>query len=415
MVAFALVGVAVVALVVPWTHAQAGSDAVDRRELAARQAAERRRESESRQLADAIVEQRQALTGRPFAPGYRETLMRPLVGLPLETLREIQEHGAQGDLRTTIEAALRPDARSESADDLLPLPVRLTEPSAVSGVAQSGSVFVPVPPCRILDTRFAAAGPLVPGAARSFVVTGSDAALFTAQGGSATGCGIPTGTSVAAFLNFVAVGSTGLGHLRGWAYAASLPPAPFAAMLNYSSTSGAIANGVTVPLCDPLATTCTYDVLAEAFGSSTHVVADVLGYFRTPPTSFATIGRSFTTAVVGSACTPHPGAVVFVDAPAPGRVLVQSSVQLRFDHTVSVLDQIFVGIGQSPTDCGTADGIMTRVFAEPSGFYFPTVTPSRLFTITTPGSYVFYVTGSATGSLNDQFWSARIQATYHPD
>jgi hypothetical protein len=414
-IASSVVGLAVVLVAAPSARAQGEPD---RQRLAERETAERARVTEARRLADSILEQRQALAGRPFGPGYRETVLRSLASAPLEALRQIESDGGEGDLRAAIEAGRPADASERpEPDDLLPLPTRISEPSAVSGVATSGAVFVPVTPCRILDTRVAG-GALVPGSARSFVVTGSDPALFTAQGGNPSGCGIPAGTAVAAFVNFVSVSPAGPGNLRSWAYAATLPPAPFAAVLNYASVPGSlnIANGVTAPLCDPLATTCTYDILAQAFGSSTDVVADVLGYFRTPPTSFATTTRTFTFTTVGAGCTPYPGGLIFVDAPWPGKVLVQTNVQLRFDHTAGALDTVVVYIGSSPSDCSSPDRAMARMFAEPTGFYYPTVTPARLFTVPAPGSYYFYVNAiSSSGVTNDSFWEGRIQATYHPE
>ena len=54
------------------------------------------------------------------------------------------------------------------------------------------TVFVPLPPCRVIDTRQTAAGPLVPGAPRDFSVT--EPAGFADQGGFAGSCGIPQGS-----------------------------------------------------------------------------------------------------------------------------------------------------------------------------------------------------------------------------
>jgi hypothetical protein len=417
-VAWSVVGLTAILAGAPWVHAHAEALRADRQRLAETEAAARARVMEARRLVDAILEQRQAAIARDFGPGYREIVLRALADVPLEALRQIESDGGEGDLRAAIEAA-RTASSSErgEGDDLLLLPARVSEPSAVSGVATSGAVFVPVTPCRILDTRVAG-GPLVPGSPRSFVVTGSNPTLFAAQGGNPTGCGIPTGTAVAAFVNFFSVSPSGPGHLRSWAYAATLPPAPFAAILTYASVPGPlnIANGVTAPLCDPLATTCTYDILAQAFGSSTEVVADVLGYFRKPPTSFATTTRTFFSTTVGTGCTSHPGGIIFVDAPWPGRVLVQTNTQLRFDHTAGALDTVVVSIGSSPTDCSTLDAATARMFSEPTGFYYPTVTPARLFYVNAPGSYYYYVNAfSSSGVANDAFWEGRIQATYHPE
>src|SRR5262245_56244080 len=77
----------------------------DRQGLADREAAERARVTEARRLADSILEQRQATIGRDFGPGYRETVLPSLAGVPLEVLRQIERDGGEGDLRAAIEAA----------------------------------------------------------------------------------------------------------------------------------------------------------------------------------------------------------------------------------------------------------------------------------------------------------------------
>src|SRR5258706_1550595 len=73
------------------------------------------------------------------------------------------------------------------------------------GDSQAALVYPPVAPCRIIDTRLAG-GPIAGGTTRSFRVTGTD---LSAQGGSATGCGIPSGPATAAVINFVAVSPRG--------------------------------------------------------------------------------------------------------------------------------------------------------------------------------------------------------------
>jgi hypothetical protein len=414
--------VAAVSLAVP-SSSPAQIDAVRDQKMkrAAEETAQRVQEQLARKLGESILDLREALASRALDPGFRETVKRRLLEVPVETLRQIELSGAEGDLRAAISASGAPDSTwaSTEDEDLLLLPTRVAEPNAVSGVTQAAHAFVPIPPCRIVDTRLSAEGALVPGVPRSFVVSGSDATLFGAQGGNASGCGIPTGTAVAAFVNFVAVSPAGPGNLRAWAYEATPAPQPTASIINYAAVPGAlnIANGVTAPLCDPLATTCTYDVLVQANVSSVHVVADVLGYFRPVPTSFTTIGRSAATVPVGASCTHYSGAVVGVDVPAPGKILVRANVQLLITHSSAMSDFVYVGIGEGPTDCSASLGDATYVsmYPEPSGTYYPTVPVSRLFTASTPGTYFYYVNGYATSPYELDFWFAGVQATYHPD
>jgi hypothetical protein len=95
-------------------------------------------------------------------------------------------------------------------------------------------------------------------------VTGTD---YSAQGGSATGCGVPFGPATAAVVNLVAVTPAGPGHLRITPYGRMLP---LAAIINFVPRQN-IANGPTVAVCDPATATCGYDITLEAGVSPVHL------------------------------------------------------------------------------------------------------------------------------------------------
>ena len=127
---------------------------------------------------------------------------------------------------------------------------------------------------RIIDTRLAG-GPIAGGTTRDFQVTGAD---LSAQGGSATGCGIPSGPATAAVINFVAVNPAGPGDLRITPFGT---PMPTASIINYAAVPGLnIANGPAVTICDPAVAACPSDFTIQADAGATQVVADVQGYFR---------------------------------------------------------------------------------------------------------------------------------------
>lgn len=143
-----------------------------------------------------------------------------------------------------------------------------------SGAAKAGAAapagaeasFVPITPCRIVDTR-RAGGMVLAGHPRQFVAA-SDTGL-AGQGGSAAGCGVPKDArSVQA--NVVSVGAAGSGYLTVYPGGAT---APLASWLNFRDGK-AIANGGTITLSDDG---------SSAFGvkvsRSTHVVVDVTGYY----------------------------------------------------------------------------------------------------------------------------------------
>jgi hypothetical protein len=159
----------------------------------------------------------------------------------------------------------------------------------VPGVASSSDmVFTPVTPCRLLDTRLAG-GAIAANTQRNFLVTAGNLA---GQGGSATGCGVPT-DATAAVVNFTVVTPDGPGNLRAYATATPQPAAPLAATMTFGAVAGldALSNGTVVPLCDRSTTTCpsSGDMRIQLSGSGAQVVADVLGYFH--PGS----GRAFAT------------------------------------------------------------------------------------------------------------------------
>jgi hypothetical protein len=139
-------------------------------------------------------------------------------------------------------------------------------------------VFTPVTPCRIVDTRTAAAGQLVAGTAQNFKVR--SATGFANQGGSATDCGVAA-SATSVMLNLVSVGPAGPGDLRAVAFGGTLPAA---SVLNYSNLPSLnIANGIALPVCNPATATCTAaDITIIADVSSTHLVADVVGFFKAP-------------------------------------------------------------------------------------------------------------------------------------
>jgi hypothetical protein len=144
------------------------------------------------------------------------------------------------------------------------------------GAAAADLVFTPVAPCRVIDTRLSAAGQLVAGIDQSFLVR--SAGGFASQGGNATDCGIPAAAS-AVEMNFVAVAPAGPGDLRVAAFGGAVPNA---SVLNYASVPGLnIANGIAQPVC-ATGVACTKDITVHTDVSNTHLVVDVVGFFKAP-------------------------------------------------------------------------------------------------------------------------------------
>jgi len=131
-------------------------------------------------------------------------------------------------------------------------------------------VYTPVPPCRIVDTRFAVEGPLAAGAARTFDVDGSDLA---GQGGSPAACGIPLAVAQAVTMTMVAVQPAARGYLTAWGLGQRPTPS---SVLTYAANE-VVANTAIIPVVPGGGNDFTLFSVA-----TTHVVVDVLGYFAAP-------------------------------------------------------------------------------------------------------------------------------------
>lgn len=140
------------------------------------------------------------------------------------------------------------------------------------GDATADLVFVPVTPCRILDTRIA--GGAIPAlTARDVDVTAVSSYSF--QGGSSTDCGIGNAGSFAAVaINFVVITPAASGFLTAYPYNT---PRPAASTLNY--TAGAVVANLGIIKLDQGASANELTIYSYA---QTHVAADVTGYFINP-------------------------------------------------------------------------------------------------------------------------------------
>jgi hypothetical protein len=135
--------------------------------------------------------------------------------------------------------------------------------------AQANNLYVPITPCRIVDTRNAG-GKLTSGTTRNYVVAG--AAGFTAQGGNPAGCGIPSAaTAIAA--NLTANGPTASGYLRAWP--SNVSTEPNATVLTYLVGPGNIS-GATLPITPGVVQSLT----VRNHTGTTDLVIDVTGYYE---------------------------------------------------------------------------------------------------------------------------------------
>jgi hypothetical protein len=201
--------------------------------------------------------------------------------------------GANAALGSGWEAELRQVAGKATAESLLAASEASTYQAVVDALLNGGRhvalpgekalgddatdlVYIPVTPCRIVDTRTATgsfAGRIVAGTPRAFAHNQN----IVAQGGDASGsCGIPTDPAAIA-VTVTSVSPLAAGNLIG--YQTGLATAPTTSINNYAVVSGlALANTTILP---------TGQVLGNDFnlavnGGSVHAVVDVVGYFWSP-------------------------------------------------------------------------------------------------------------------------------------
>lgn len=363
------------------------------------------------ELVATILTARESASQRRFDALLRRSLGDKLSSVPLISLEAFAAAGGLGD----IEALVLNSSAARGADqvggvDLLPQKV---------GEAAADLAFTPVAPCRIVDTRLSAAGRLVAGVPQGFFVR--NAGGFTAQGGSATDCGIAS-TATSVEMNFVAVDPAGPGDLRAYAFGNTLPNA---SVLNYSNVSGLnIANGIAQPVCNPAAATCTKDLTVLADVSGADLVIDVVGYFnKIDKTQIRTFTQSKATGFSGNVgiaatCTNFAQANITITAPTAGTVIVRANVGITLGHTTGSQNDLYANIASTATDCGQAYGYRNywvQTASEPTGTYYHMLPLTNIFTVSA-GSNTFYVNASHTqGTGTHSFQFAGVDATFIPN
>jgi hypothetical protein len=134
-------------------------------------------------------------------------------------------------------------------------------------------VFVPITPCRIIDTRLAG-GQIAANTTRHFDVTAVSDYAF--QGGDASNCGGAgaAGAFAAAAINFTVVTPNAAGYVTAFPF---LGTQPLASTVNY--TTGSIVGNYTTVRLDQGASANELSVYSFA---QTHLVADLVGYYINP-------------------------------------------------------------------------------------------------------------------------------------
>lgn len=301
--------------------------------------------------------------------------------------------------------------------------------AAALGTATTDLTFVPLTPCRIIDTRKSGAGKLMPGVVRDFQVAG--VTEFPPQGGNTGGCGVPSGgaepAAAAVVLNISAVQPEGSGNVRAWPYGQSVP---LAAVITYDQKGPffSISSSVIVPIAGT--NTVPADLSVRADVSAAHFVADVTGYFtRFPIEQFQATQKTITEVVNGGVVDLSAGLCTEVSsctitAPTTGKVIVRAWAQIQLNHGTNVGgDRIAVGVKNlDPTNCTNNDqSINATDYEVPDSLPAEngidwTLSHKRIFAQGT-GPKTYYInarmiTGAGAGDI---IQSTRMVCTFIPD
>jgi hypothetical protein len=131
--------------------------------------------------------------------------------------------------------------------------------------ARAQSQFVPITPCRVIDTRTDPG----PGGGASAPLTGGQTRSFSVKGL----CGIPSNATAVSY-KVSAVSPTGTGFMTLWPFGQTRPNAS----VLFFTTGSTIANGGIVPLTAGSPDLNAYAETAPA-AMTVHMVVDVTGYF----------------------------------------------------------------------------------------------------------------------------------------
>jgi hypothetical protein len=290
------------------------------------------------------------------------------------------------------------------------------------GQADSDLVYVPVAPCRIIDTR-SGGGAFAANETRSYKIAGST--NYSAYGGNPAGCGIPgdlvsnpidiggffilqsTPKVRALALNFVAVGAAGDGDLRVWPSNLSMP---LASILNYAAVGGLnIANGVIVTSCNQFSTIGTpcsaSDISIIADASPTHLVVDVAGYY-VPASGY---GQRSSVDVdpnvsMSTTCASYASRSLTNRSAYARTVVCMAVVSTEMDHVASADDvQGLFKLGNVNNDCTVdawGDG-GTALFRVPPGapttYHWASSPLLTTFELDAGASATYYLNGRLAG------------------
>lgn len=298
------------------------------------------------------------------------------------------------------------------------------------GSPDSELLYVPVAPCRVIDTRGDSRTPggiLQIDQPRHFEVVGTTG--FELQGGTPGGCGIPLGATTpqaaAVMINLIAINPEGRGNMGAWEFG---QPEPFASVINYQKLDMNIANGLIIPIAG--VSTVQYDLTVESRISRVHLIADVIGYFTRFPVEQFQGGLKSTlinndntvlTNMADGACKELNSCTITADS--DGTVVVEAWGQFVVNHTAGTADRVAIGIETAATvACNDPDSVNASDFEVSAGHGTNpdvdfTVSHGRAFAQASGTTRTYRLSGQMLNGANsgDAIENSRLICTFIPD
>lgn len=166
-------------------------------------------------------------------------------------------------------------------------PLTLAASKALGSLA-SDLMYTPVVPCRVVDTRHTVAGVIPVQTTRDFMAVNQP--NYTAQGGSATDCGVLGANASAVVLHVTVVSPAANGFATIYPFGAARP---LASNLNYNAGQ-TINSTVVVKIPNPTASS-DFTLFSEA---TAHYVADIVGYYAPPVATALECTNTFVSSTV---------------------------------------------------------------------------------------------------------------------
>ena len=229
------------------------------------------------------------------------------------------------------------------------------------GTIDQDLIYVPIPPCRIFDTRTTqgGTGPIAAGTVKNFTISRTDS--YASQGGSATNCGLGAAAlnnnfaAAAIALTAVSGANSAYSYLTAFPYG-SISPLPTAltppstATLNFGAISSDIRNATAiVKLNTDLAQSKQVSIFAT---HSTEVIGDLVGYYSSPRgTNLACTNPPVNTLVVAPGALGRvaiPACVTFGGSSATGYCTSDGAEMVSYAGTTGISECAMKNIGAAP-------------------------------------------------------------------